>query len=416
MKSDTRTLLAMFTAAVIGSSVQADGLRESVVREAAIRSGLVRPSETVIPTDEALVAVGKKLFESKKLSFAEDTACASCHLDRFGSADGIPVAIGTDASGIGVDRIVGGGDIIPRNTLPFWGRGGKGFTTFFSDGRVDASVLPMISQFGESAPSADPLVVAVHLPPVEIGEMVLDTSGADSLQTETVQSANKVYDLIVRRIQGDPDLSYSLAAARSIEAGDISFLDVAGAIAEFIRFNFALQDTKFHRFVFAGDDLSAEELNGALLFYGRGRCSSCHNGPYFSDLKFHAIPFPQFGFGKNGFGVDYGRYNVTMNPDDLFAFRTPPLFNVSKTAPYSHSGSVSSLEEAIRYHIDPLAYFDPDISANDRAQYYQRLTLWSKTGLGGVVLSDSEYSDIASFLGTLSFESVFPVAEVDLDK
>lgn len=414
MKSDTKKIFALSIAALLGTQAFGENLREAVVRDSAIRAGLVPAAETGVRTDEALVAVGKDLFESKLLSSSRDTACASCHLDRFGSADGIPVALGTDASGAGLDRIAGGGDIIPRNTLPFWGRGGKGFTTFFSDGRVDASVSPMISQFGETPPSDDPLIVAIHLPPVEIGEMVLDASSADGLQTETLESANEIYDLVARRVQEDIELSSRLAAARSVSVNDLTYLDVASAIADFIRFNFALKDTKFHRFVFSGGDLTAEELNGAILFYGRGRCSSCHNGPYFSDLEFHAIPFPQFGSGKNGFGVDYGRYNVTMNPDDLFAFRTPPLFNVSKTSPYSHSGSTASLREAIQYHVDPLAYFDSSMSANDRAQYYQRLTLWAETGLNGVVLSDTEYADIESFLGTLSFESVLQVKEVDL--
>lgn len=414
MKSGTRKLFVLSVAALLGTQALGDSLREAVVRDSAIRAGLVPPAETIVRTDDALVAVGKDLFESKLLSLSLDTACASCHLDRFGSADGIPVALGTDASGAGLDRIAGGGDIIPRNTLPFWGRGGKGFTTFFSDGRVDASVSPMISQFGETPPSEDPLIVAIHLPPVEIGEMVLDASSTDGLQTETLQSAKKIYDIVARRVQDDIELSSRLAAARSIAVSEITYLDIASAISDFIRFNFALKDTKFHRFVFANGNLTAEELNGALLFYGRGRCSSCHNGPYFSDLEFHAIPFPQFGSGKNGFGVDYGRYNVTMNPADLFAFRTPPLYNVSKTGPYSHSGSTASLREAIRYHVDPLAFFDSRMPANERAQYYQRLTLWAETGLNGVVFSDAEYADIERFLGTLSFESVLQVNEVDL--
>ena len=81
---------------------------------------------------------------------------------------------------------------------------------------------------------------------------------------------------------------------------------------------------------------------------------TCHYGPYFSDLKFHVVPFPQLGFGKNGFGVDYGRFNVTFDPKDLYKFRTPPLFNVEKTAPYGHSGSVATIQEAIAAHFDPL--------------------------------------------------------------
>ena len=70
----------------------------------------------------------------------------------------------------------------------------------------------------------------------------------------------------------------------------------------------------------------------------------CHAGAYFTDFQYHTIAFPQLGSGRNGFGIDYGRFNVTYNPADLYKFRTPPLFNVTNTPPYGHSGSVNSLE------------------------------------------------------------------------
>ena len=100
--------------------------------------------------------------------------------------------------------------------------------------------------------------------------------------------------------------------------------------------------------------MSESEQKGGLIFYGKGRCSSCHNGPYFTDFQFHAIATPQLGFGKNGFGIDYGRYNSTLRDEDRYRFRTPPLWNVTKTAPYFHSGSVQELEDAILLHVDPL--------------------------------------------------------------
>ena len=54
---------------------------------------------------------------------------------------------------------------------------------------------------------------------------------------------------------------------------------------------FALQNTKFHNFIFHGGKLSEEEISGAELFYGKGKCASCHSGSYFTDFKFYSIPF-----------------------------------------------------------------------------------------------------------------------------
>lgn len=48
---------------------------------------------------------------------------------------------------------------------------------------------------------------------------------------------------------------------------------------------------------------------------------------------FMPLRLPKLDMAKNGSGTNYGRFNVTHNPDDLHKFRTPPLFNVEKTAP-----------------------------------------------------------------------------------
>ncbi|MEL7801680.1 His-Xaa-Ser system-associated MauG-like protein [Sulfitobacter pontiacus] len=414
MKSVTKLLFFFFSISCCSTVSSAEGLREAVLRDAALDAGLVPARDTHILSDDALVSVGQKLFESRILSFNNDTACASCHLDQFGSADGLPNSIGTEGEGVGAMRIVNGGDIVPRNALPFWGRGGVGFDVFFWDGKVDNSTGKIVSQFGDQAPSKDPLIAAIHLPPVEIGEMVIDSRGNDPLQSETVETANEIYDMLAERIEKDPELGSALALARSVPRTSLKFIDVAEAIAAFVRVNFRVKSTKFHDFVFDRQQLSAEELEGGLLFYGRGGCSACHNGPYFSDMKFHAIPFSQIGFGKNGFGVDYGRFNVTLDESDRHAFRTPPLYNVAKTAPYSHSGSVPLLTDAIGVHVDPLLYVDPQkMSANDRTEFYNRLRLWSSTSLNGVVMTEREIAAIAAFLDTLSYDSDSPVKVVD---
>lgn len=413
MRSATSLVIAVMVG-LLANPAAADTLRDSVLRQAALDAGLVPAEETHVPVAPDLVAAGKLLFQTKKLSLEHETACASCHLDRFGSADGLPNAIGTEGRGEGVARLMGGGDIIPRNALPFWGRGSKGFDVFFWDGRIDARGEAMISQFAGEEPSDDPLVVAVHLPPVELGEMLLNSAGSETLQSETVASANQVYDQLAQRLRDDPEIGPALARAHGVEPSEIRFIDVAEALAGFIRHNFRLKPTRFHDFVFGDGDLSEGEIEGGLIFYGKGRCATCHNGAYFTDFQFHTIPFPQAGFGKNGFGIDYGRYNVTLDVADLYRFRTPPIFNVTKTAPYSHSGSLYELSDAIRTHVDPLARAENvPTDVRQRADFYQVLKQWSHTPVAGVALDERDIEQLVVFLGSLEFDSDQPVDETE---
>lgn len=389
--------------ACYGLAASQTDMRESVLREAALENGLTPISDLVTDTDPALVKIGEKLFETELLSLNSDTSCRTCHIDRFGSADGLPNAIGTNGFGEGLERFTSGGDIVPRNTLPLWGRGSKDFHTFFWDGKVKKTESDIISQFGTKSPSEDPLIVAVHLPFVEVRELVMrDEEVEDAYLTEEQRSAFAIFDLLVQRIRKDAELGEELSAALNKPIMSLTFLDIASAVAEFIRDDFAVRGTKFHAFVFDDGKLSADELAGGLIFYGKGQCSTCHNGPLFSDLDFHTIPFEQAGFGKNGFGVDYGRYNTTRNPDDLYKFRTPPLINVTQTQPYSHSGRYPTLAELISAHTDPLkTVHGGSMSETERRELVARIGLWLQSSEPPEPLNSEEVDHLISFLATL---------------
>lgn len=414
MKFGINLALSAMLLAMLPLAATADSMRDNVLRQAIIRSGLIPFQETHVEVPEDLVRAGQKLFQSRDLSFDRQTACASCHVDRFGSADGLANAVGTGGQGEGMARLEGGGDIIPRNTLPFWGRGGHGFNLFFWDGKVDATSGTIHSQFAGNEPSTDPLVVAAHLPPVEVGEMVADSAQNDHLEGESVEAAQNVYDLLIDRISARPDIGPELAAARGKTVDELEFVDVAEGLAAFIRTNFRLDSNRLHSFTFGDEDLSESELAGGLIFYGKGRCSACHNGPYFTDFEFHAIAAPQMGFGKNGFGIDYGRYNVTLRDEDRYHFRTPPLWNVVTTAPYFHSGSVQRLEDAIRLHVDPLAGLSPEtMTGEQRVQFFDQLRAWATEPISGVYLDQDEISELVAFLRLLQYESANPVIETE---
>ncbi|EPX76423.1 His-Xaa-Ser system-associated MauG-like protein [Salipiger mucosus] len=383
----------------------AETMREAVLREAVLENGL-RPAEELWPElDPEKAAAGERLFESELLSLTRNVSCRSCHLDEFGSADGLPLGHGAGGIGKGVERMKSPAGVLSRNTLALWGRGGIGFDVFFWDGRVDASSGEIRSQFGTMAPSDDPLVVTAHLPPVEFREMIGESDDTEWLRQGEVGAAAEVHQEIARRIRASPEIAAPLSEAFDLKVDELTYLQIAEALAAFIRSEFRVRDTKLHRFVFDGQRLTDRELAGGLLFYGRGQCAACHSGPYFSDLTFHAIPFAQFGFGFNGFGIDYGRYNFTQDPRDRYAFRTPPLYNVTKTAPYSHSGIEPHLAGAISAHVDPLAEINTSkLSARERAELYQKIARWSGEPSYAVELSDEEVKDLVAFLATLDFD------------
>jgi cytochrome c peroxidase len=374
-----------------------------------------RPSaELYRNPDEGISEVGRKIFESESLSLNGNISCRTCHQDKFGTSDGIPNAAATGEGRlavhgggriVGPDRLMAGAKLLPRHVLPFWGRGGVGFETFFWEGKVDFSEGKEISQFGAHPPSEDALVVAVHLPVVEIREMLNEDEFVTARKKESVEQAKEVYAKISSSLQRDePQASQAIAGYLNKSVGQLQYTDYARAVAAFIRSEFRVKPTKLEHFMSGKETLSQDELRGGIIFYGRGGCVLCHSGAYFSDFKFHLIPFPQLGFGKNGFGVDYGRYNTTFDTNDLYKFRTPPLYNVEKTSPYGHSGSVKTMEGAILAHTDPLRLVDlRSLDGYSRHEYYTRLSQSGEVGQKVSYLSDADVSQVVAFLRTLSF-------------
>lgn len=406
MRSGIRPVLFAVALSVGNAADAADKAYIEILRTAALANGLLPARQLFVGTDLQLADVGREFFESENLSLNGRIACRTCHLDAFGSGDGLPNAVGIFGAGEGPARAFSEGKIVPRNALPLWGRGGPGFDVFFWDGKVDFSGQRPLSQFGADVPSPDPLLTAVHLPPVEIREMIDDDADVSRFKRESPEQANGLYARILARlVETERAPMEDLASSLGKRLNELVFNDVARSIAAFIRSEFRLRDTAFHRFVFGDGQLDPEAIEGGLIFYGRGKCVNCHTGPYFSDLRFHAVPFPQLGFGRNGFGVDYGRFNVTFDPDDLYKFRTPPLFNVASTAPYGHSGSLATLQDAVVAHYDPLRHLPvSEMTSLARHEQFKRMA-----AVGGdfkylSAMTDAEVELVVEFLETLEFQ------------
>ena len=416
MKYFISFLLIFFSVSVLASSFYS-----KLLKEAALKNNFKQISVVNKKFDKKKSSLGKKFFHDTMLSFNSDMSCGTCHLTKFSSADGLPNAVGVGGEGEGIDRMFSDGEIVPRNTLPLWGRGSKDFNTLFWDGKITQVDGEIISQLGLLTKNyasmdneyeiiqdfyQDPLISAVHLPFVEIRELVADDEEVtEVLKKESIDTAMNVFYDLTERIKKDSDYVKDIKEIYNLEVDQIEFFVVADAIAHFIRDEFAIKETIFSDFVFNNGKMSEKAIRGGILFYGKAKCSSCHSGTLFSDLDFHSIPFPQVGFGKNGFGVDYGRFNVTYDPDDLYKFRTPPLINVEFTKPYSHSGSVFELKEAIRYHFDPLKNLDlKNISDLERVEIYKKLKVSGQNINQIPYLDEDELDQLVEFLKALSFK------------
>jgi cytochrome c peroxidase len=133
----------------------------------------------------------------------------------------------------------------------------------------------------------------------------------------------------------------------------MTFAHASNAIAGFVVDQLSFNNSPWDRFL-AGNDraMTMVQLQGAKDFM-TARCSICHNGPAFTDNKFHNVAVAQVGPGK-GDGVggkdDFGRMRETGVAADQYAFRTPPLRNVELTAPYGHDGAFISLRDFVDHY------------------------------------------------------------------
>ncbi|HKD10003.1 MAG TPA: cytochrome c peroxidase [Bryobacteraceae bacterium] len=130
------------------------------------------------------------------------------------------------------------------------------------------------------------------------------------------------------------DLPVTEASARVNLAPE----EISRALASFVR-SILSGNSRFDRFI-NGDRtaLSADEQAGLQLFRGKGDCIACHVGPNFTDERLHNTGIAWRDGKFADFGAGHGD------------FKTPTLREVTRTGPYMHDGSLTSLDEVVDYY------------------------------------------------------------------
>ena len=272
------------------------------------------------PVTEEKIALGRRLFFEKRISFDGSVACATCHDPEKGFADGRRVS-----EGVGRKKGARNSPTLINtafNEFQFW------------DGRASSleeqAKSPMISP--------DEMGMSDH-------DAVISVIGRDPTYVAEFQKA-------FGRV---PSIDSAVAAIATFERTVLS------------------GDSNFDRFL-SGNPLAMSESaqRGWNLWSGKARCHTCHAfssvTPNFTDSKFHNIGVAARGRDFAGlarrataasnprtlvFDPDFseiGRYVVTRNPGDLGAFKTPGLRDVALTAPYMHDGSEPTLLSVVEFY------------------------------------------------------------------
>ncbi|HEX7915053.1 cytochrome-c peroxidase [Rudaea sp.] len=239
----------------------------------------------------ARIELGRRLFYDADLSQDGTMACATCHEQRHGFADG-------------------------NRTHP-------GVTN--EAGRRN---VPGLANVGEFSPltSADPRLTTLE---AQVSVPVLGTHPVE------MGMAGREAE-IARRLGRDACYRRMFAAAFPGTADPIGYANVVRAIAAFER------TLASHGSAYDHDALSADARAGQETF--RRDCAACHAGKNFTDLAFHRLG------AIDPAAADQGLFEVTAHEEDRGKFRTPPLRNLSVTAPYWHDGSMPTARDAIARH------------------------------------------------------------------
>ncbi len=336
--------------------------------------------------DQALVELGRNLFFDPILSGNRNISCGTCHDPARGSADGVALSIGEGGTGFGPERRTKDGitERIPRNAQALWNIGAKEYLSMFHDGRVEPDpAFTFQSGFWTPAREHLPqglesLLAAQAMFPVLSAAEMAGQKGENPVATAVAEDrVTDAWDLLAARLQATPEYQELFRAAFP-DRDAITMVQAANALAAFQAQAFRSDNSPFDAFL-RGDltALQGDARAGAELFYGKAKCAACHAGSLLTDHEFHAIAVPQIGPGKghgedqtlwraSGFAratEDEGRYRVSFDPVDLFAFRTPSLRNVTLTGPWGHDGAFTDLERMVRHHLDSVASleaFDAD--------------------------------------------------------
>jgi cytochrome c peroxidase len=259
-------------------------------------------------SNAAKIELGRQLFSDARLSGSASISCASCHKPEL----------------------------------------------YFTDGRDKASDFA----HGGSLPRNTPTLYYAGLQSAQFYDL---RSVSLEDQADQVMSSHREFNSsstdIATKLWADSAYRALFQKAFGLNEGSLTGYEVRNALAVYVR-SLSPFTSSFDDYM-RGDKsaLTAQQVKGFNLFAGKAKCATCHfvplfNGttpPWFTRNESEIIGVPATTNGSV-IDPDSGRYLIHRLPALLFAFKTPNLRDVEKTAPYMHNGVFKTLDEVVGFY------------------------------------------------------------------
>jgi len=376
----------------------------------------LRPNDYVEVSNNVTL-LGEKLFLDANLSGNQDISCSTCH-SLVNSGDELSLPIGTGGIGLGISRIQNTGKVVRRNSSPLYNLG-QSQQFSFHDGRVSLTngIYSTPASLSSSITSVfDKVIDAQALFPILSNDEMRGQSGENALANISDEET-ALNTLLSTRILSD--ISY-VSAFQAAYPGISNFTPghIGNAIGSFIKNKFNVRDTPYDQYLNGSTSaISISQKRGLQIFLGKGQCIRCHSGVNLSDDDFHSVGVPHVFPSVSAVADDLGRYEVTNVLNDRYRFKTPGLRNVSKTSPYMHNGTFSTLTEVIdHYNNIGFSLFNYSLVRLSTANYTESILIDSNSFRNnlrfnnidngalkrGLNLNTTEKEDLKNFLESLS--------------
>ncbi|WP_062269519.1 cytochrome-c peroxidase [Endozoicomonas arenosclerae] len=301
--------------------------------------------------DPDAIDLGRKLFFDRGMSASKEIACSTCHFtnNQYIANESIPA--GSPRAFRSVMQITG----VAYNRFFFW------------DGRADslwAQALGPIQNPGEH-----------NLDRLSAVQYVVRNYAAE---LNKISSTSAKYEGYLKRVKNWNESSNDDPPTTSI---NFLFSLMGKSLAAF-QTSLPVQPSLWDNVARAKikgtplDKAQEKIWKGFRIFTGKARCSSCHDGPLFTDFSFHNTAMPT----RPELGIEAGRYEVlpqiksnefgcyslysdaskdecrhlkyvNQSIDENFgSFKTPTLRNVRTKTHFGHASQFSSLQQMIDHY------------------------------------------------------------------
>lgn len=290
------------------------------------------------------IDLGRFLFFDPLLSKDGSLSCASCHQPDKGFSDGLDRSVGIT------------GEKVARSSPSLWNVGF--LTKLFWDARANDLAQQA------SGPLFDPKEMG------NTPQNLLASLNANSQYVRLFAQAFENTTAIT--------LSQVTTALSAFQASLISL------------------NSRYDRYAHGYHDaLSENEIAGLNVFRSFvARCAECHQPPLFTNDQIAVIGTPE----PDGRVFDIGAQKTFSEQKLRGGFKVPTLRNITKTAPYMHSGRFNNLFDSIEFYTKGRSHAVPQ---DQKLQLHWHI--WEPD------LSEQEINLIIEFLATLNDESLMPI-------